>query len=775
VLGFRGMSTRAGRWYLLGAVVLLLSYATVTTVLWTTRSWSETGPLSFGSPALASVPPRVAAACRSQDTTNDVGDYKSLKIVGGAVTGHEYYGCYAVSDDGTVWGAAVLDAAALTGVSDPAVLKAGGAWRWIATVKDPADLLLGGVGLAAILVLCYGRRRRPGRRRAVRVVYGLVLGGCGLGVGAFAFVELGQPDPLELSVAAFLVAALLWGWLGARALVPPRTRSMSASASLEVSGESEEGASSRSSSPSASSHASFLVQPPGDLPDFSRLGGMEDLKAGLRSTIGVALAYGPEADSYGVRFGGILLHGNPGTGKSYLARATAGEFGLNFLPVSTGDLVSRYLGDTARNIEEAFRTAARHPPCLLFFDEFDSVAARRGEDPDQENRRSVNQLLTSLERHRGDRELIVMAATNDPQRLDPAVTRRGRFDRAVRVDLPDRAAREAILRAAMTGRPAAPDLDPARVADRTDGLTAAALAALVDTAAAAALAEFAQTGNQVRISTAHLTAAIDTLGGKDRPTLAPLDWDQVVLDEATARELKELTRVIEDPERARRYGVTPPSGLLLAGPPGTGKTTVARVLAARTKASFYPLSTADLTAVWVGEAERRVRTLFERARENAPSIIFLDEVEAVAARRDVFPGSPEQRVLTQLLAEIDGVGTGARPVFVLAATNHPQMLDPALTRGGRLSRTLYLPLPDRDARRRLLALHTRAMPLAPDADLDALAAATDGFSGADLAALVQQAALHAMSRAPEGAEPRVTQEDLDAAAGRLAESDPHHR
>ncbi|MBW3592443.1 MAG: AAA family ATPase [Actinobacteria bacterium] len=511
----------------------------------------------------------------------------------------------------------------------------------------------------------------------------------------------------------------------------------------------------------------FQVQSPDDLETFEDVGGMEELKQETRDTIGLMLEHPDDAERYGIDWNGILLHGPPGVGKTFFARAIAGEYGLSLIHVSTGDLVSSLQGGSAQNIDKAFDTALSNLPCVLFFDEFDSVAQRRDSTPDQESRRTVNQLLTSLEEHRGERELLVLAATNSIEHLDPAVIRPGRFDRHIRIDLPDADARRAIFAAELADRPAASAIALDALVERTEGMTPAAIAKIVDTAALDVFREAAQTGRQLELDTPHLVSAIERYGGQDRPTVEHWNWDSLILPPAIKAQLQQLQAVIEDPESARRFGVEPPTGLLLAGPPGTGKTTVAKVLAAQARASFYPISGADVISKWVGESERNIRQLFQRARENRPSIVFIDEIDAIAGRR----GSVETHDshVNQLLAEIDGV-SGQRGVFIVGATNRPDQLDPALLRGGRLSRTIVLGLPDEEGRLAMLRLHTARMPTV-GVRLEELAAASDGMSPADLKSLAQEAALVAMARTGgSGAQdvaPAVTHEDFEQALARL--------
>jgi transitional endoplasmic reticulum ATPase len=517
----------------------------------------------------------------------------------------------------------------------------------------------------------------------------------------------------------------------------------------------------------------FEVEPPDELSTFDDVGGMEKLKQEVKDSVGLMLEHPDDAERYGIDWNGILLHGPPGVGKTFFARAIAGEYGMSLMHVSTGDLVASLVGGSARNIEKAFETALQNLPCLLFFDEFDSVAQRRDNTPDQESRRTVNQLLTSLEAYRDERQLLVMAATNSIEHLDPAVIRPGRFDRHIRIDLPDAEARRAIFVAELDDRPAAEEIDLEALVTRTEGMTPAAIAKIVDTAALEVFREATSTGEQLELDTGHLLAAVERYGGEDRPTVEHWSWDSLILPDDIKAQLQQLQAVIENPESAKRFGVDPPTGLLLAGPPGTGKTTVAKVLAAQARASFYPISGADVISKWVGDSERNIRQLFDRARENRPSIVFIDEIDAIAGRRGESLGVHDSHV-NQLLAEIDGLA-GQRGVFVVGATNRPDQLDPALLRGGRLSRTIVLGLPDETGRLAMLRLHTARMPTV-GVRLDELAAATEGFSPADLKSLAQEAALAAMTRTTQADEtPSVTHEDFVEAVARLRAGRRHER
>lgn len=501
--------------------------------------------------------------------------------------------------------------------------------------------------------------------------------------------------------------------------------------------------------PAISGHEpAFAVVSPGDLPNYADVGGMEDLKQGLRRSIGLVLAHPEHAAALRVEFNGILLHGPPGTGKTHIARATAGEFGCQLIHLEVSQLISSFRGESAKSIVRAFDFAKAHAPAILFFDEFDAVARRRDSGAlSTEDTQVLTQLLRSLESIRDRHDVIVLAATNDVGALDQAVTRPGRFDRQVRIDLPDAAARRQILEVLLRGRPVADDLDVDGIARRTGGLSAAKLAAVVNEAAMHVLSEIS-TGNHDRvIATDDLVKALKASGAQDRPLVGEWSWDELILADSTKRELIELQRLIEDPERAARFGIQPPRGALLYGPPGTGKTMIAKVLAAQAHTSFYPVSGSEIISKWLGESEQNVAQLWERAQANAPSIIFLDEIDAIAPRRGGGIGSggdqAVSRVVNQLLQEIDGIASGSG-VFVLGATNRRDMLDEALLRGGRLARHIEIPLPDAYQRLALLSLFTGSMTLEPDVDLNLIAAGTEGYSGADIQALCQQAGISAM-------------------------------
>jgi ATP-dependent metalloprotease FtsH len=458
---------------------------------------------------------------------------------------------------------------------------------------------------------------------------------------------------------------------------------------------------------------------------------------------------------------GILLYGPPGCGKTLMARALAGEAGATFYSISGADFVELYVGVGAARVRELFREARENAPAIVFIDEIDSVGRRRaaGSGPvatntGDEQEQALNGILAEMDGFSPLEGVIVVGATNRPDILDPALLRPGRFDRNVGLQAPDERGRLEILAIHARGKPLAEDTDLAAIAHGALGMTGADLANVVNEAGLLA----ARAGRR-EIAQADLDAALTRileaperqrrLAVRDR-TLGqrPLTEEQVTfadvagLDDALA-ELAEVRDYLGDPERYTSMGARIPSGFLLSGPPGCGKTLLARAVAREANAAFFAMAATEFVELYVGVGAARVRDLFAQARGVAPAIVFLDEIDAIGSSRlvDASGGSREtDQTLNQLLAELDGFGK--RPgVIMLAATNRPEMLDPALVRPGRFDRQIDLELPDRDGRRAILALHANGKPLAADVDLDRVATLTRGLAGADLANVMNEAAL----------------------------------
>ncbi|WP_380676362.1 AAA family ATPase [Salinigranum sp. GCM10025319] len=449
---------------------------------------------------------------------------------------------------------------------------------------------------------------------------------------------------------------------------------------------------------------------------------------------------------------GVLLHGPPGTGKTLIARAVANEVDASFHSVSGPEIVSKYKGDSEENLRRVFQRARDESPAIIFFDEIDSIAAKRDDGSDAENR-IVGQLLSLMDGLDARGEVIVIGATNRVDTLDPALRRGGRFDREIEIGVPNERGRREVLEVHSRRMPLAEDVDLDRLSKRTHGFVGADLESLTTEAAMTALRR-RQAGSaigELRVTRADFETAL--------AAVEPSAMREYVAEKPTEGfdAVGGLTEVKEALERAVSWPLTygplfeaadaaPPSGVLLHGPPGTGKTLLARATAAESGVNFIHVAGPELLDRYVGESEKSVRELFERARQTAPAIVFFDEVDAIASQRGGGGGDTEvtERVVSQLLTELDRAAENPSLV-VLAATNRREALDPALLRPGRFEQHIEVPLPDEEARRAILKVHTREKPLTDDVDLDSLAERTTGFSGADIEALCREAAVRAVT------------------------------
>jgi transitional endoplasmic reticulum ATPase len=502
--------------------------------------------------------------------------------------------------------------------------------------------------------------------------------------------------------------------------------------------------------------------PTHELETFADVGGLDEVKESLRSTIGAILDRPDDAARYRVVHNGILFHGPPGTGKTLLSRALAGEYGLRYLRFSPASIASAYVHEAASNLQRLFDTARENTPCLLFLDEVDTIASARDDHPSADHREVVTQLMNCLEEYRATPGLVIAAATNSIDRLDPGL-REGRFDAKILVPLPDPAGRKQIVRVHLERRRDAVDwseIDLDEIAAVTQGRNAAALEGFVTAAAQAALAE------QRAIEQRDVMAAVRAREGGERVVLEnPVAWDDVVLPDDVRESLLEVLNVFVRPDLARTLGVTAPAGLLLWGPPGTGKTTIAKAMATEVAASFYEHSSADLLSKWAGESEEKVAKLFARAKANRPAIVFIDEIDGLLRKRGGDAASPwEERVVGQFLRELDGLDH-QEGVLLVGATNRIDIIDPAIQ--GRRLTTVEVGLPDGAGRLRLLRVLCRDSNLAEDVDLASLARSTEGMSGADLKRLRDAAGMKALTRAARGdgvaSTAAIEMSDFDAA------------
>ena len=473
---------------------------------------------------------------------------------------------------------------------------------------------------------------------------------------------------------------------------------------------------------------------------------------------------------------GVLLYGPPGTGKTLIARAVANEVDAYFDTISGPEIVSKYKGQSEERLREAFNRASENAPAILFIDEIDSIAGARDDDADMENR-VVAQLLTLLDGLENREEVVVIGATNRVDAIDPAIRRGGRFDREIEIGVPDEQGRREIIDVHTRDMPLAEDVDLDDLAGRTHGFVGADIDSLTREAGMAALRRRDETtAEETTVTTADFEEALTGVEPSAMREYVAESPERTFADVGGLDDTKRRLR--EAVEWPLSYGplfdaaaTDPPSGVLLYGPPGTGKTLLAEAIAGESGVNFVQVAGPEVLDRYVGESEAAIRELFERARQTAPAIIFLDEIDALASNRGEGHEVTE-RVVSQLLTEMDRAASHPKLV-VLAATNRKGSIDPALLRPGRLEQHIEVPNPDETARREVLAVHTRGTPLGEDVDLDELAAETAGYSGAELEALVREASMRAIREIaadidPEEAEAyaeevTVDREQFDAA------------
>ena len=453
---------------------------------------------------------------------------------------------------------------------------------------------------------------------------------------------------------------------------------------------------------------------------------------------------------------GVLLHGPPGTGKTLIARAVANEVDATFITVDGPEIMSKYKGESEERLRDVFERASEDAPAIIFFDEIDSIAGKRDDGGDVENR-VVGQLLSLMDGLDARGDVIVIGATNRVDTLDPALRRGGRFDREIEIGVPGETGRRQILDVHTRRMPLADDVDLDRIAARTHGFVGADIEGLTQEAAMTALRRARESDaaalNDVTVAKVDFEAA--------HANVEPSAMREYVAEQPTTdfADVGGLSEAKEKLERAVTWPLTygplfeaadadPPTGVLLHGPPGTGKTLLARAIAGESGVNFIQVAGPELLDRYVGESEKAVRDLFDRARQAAPVIVFFDEIDAIAADRDGAGGDGSgvgERVVSQLLTELDRASDNPNLV-VLAATNRRDALDPALLRPGRLETHIEVPEPDRDARRKILDVHTRSKPLTDEVDLEHFADETEGYSGAEIASLCREAALIAIER-----------------------------
>jgi len=464
---------------------------------------------------------------------------------------------------------------------------------------------------------------------------------------------------------------------------------------------------------------------------------------------------------------GVLLHGPPGCGKTLLARAVASESEANFFSINGPEIMSKFYGESEQRLREIFEKANKDAPSIIFIDELDALAPKREEVTGEVEKRVVAQLLALMDGLEARGNVIVIGATNRVNAIDPALRRPGRFDREVELGVPDRPGRLEVLQIHTRGMPLATDVDLATLSAITHGYTGADIAALGREAAMKALRRYLpeidleeerippELLERMEVNADDFLMAFREI----TPTamrevfieIPSVHWSDVGgLADVKQHLIESVEWPIKYPEKFKQVGITPPRGVLLYGPPGCGKTLLAKAVATESEMNFISIKGPEVFSKWVGESEKGIREVFRKGRMAAPAVIFIDEVDSLIPRRG--GGSSDsgvtERVISQLLTEMDGLES-LQNVIVIAATNRPDILDPAMLRPGRFDRLIYIPAPDEDARLEILRLYTKGMPLADEVELTALARATKGYSGADLAAVCREAAMQVLRRGVE--------------------------
>ncbi|KAH3679972.1 hypothetical protein WICMUC_000715 [Wickerhamomyces mucosus] len=496
---------------------------------------------------------------------------------------------------------------------------------------------------------------------------------------------------------------------------------------------------------------------------YDDIGGCRKQMAQIRELVELPLRHPQLFKSIGIKPPkGILMYGPPGTGKTLMARAVANETGAFFFLINGPEVMSKMAGESESNLRKAFEEAEKNAPSIIFIDEIDSIAPKRDKTNGEVERRVVSQLLTLMDGMKARSNIVVIAATNRPNSIDPALRRFGRFDREVDIGIPDATGRLEVLRIHTKNMKLADDVDLETIAAETHGYVGADIASLCSEAA---MQQIREKMDLIDLEEEEIDAEIlDSLGvtmdnfrfalGNSNPSAlretvvesVNVTWDDIGGLDNIKNELKETVEYpVLHPEQYTKFGLSPSKGVLFFGPPGTGKTLLAKAVATEVSANFISVKGPELLSMYFGESESNIRDIFDKARAAAPTVVFLDELDSIAKARGQNHGDSggADRVVNQLLTEMDGMNA-KKNVFVVGATNRPDQIDPAILRPGRLDQLIYVPLPDEPARLSILKAQLRKTPLEPGLDLGQIAKTTHGFSGADLSYIVQRAAKFAI-------------------------------
>lgn len=483
---------------------------------------------------------------------------------------------------------------------------------------------------------------------------------------------------------------------------------------------------------------------------------------------------------------GVLLHGPPGCGKTLLARAVANESEANFFSINGPEIMSKFYGESEARLREIFQQAQQNAPSIIFIDELDAIAPKREEVTGEVERRVVAQLLALMDGLSGRGNVIVIGATNRPGALDPALRRPGRFDREIEIGVPDKQGRYEILQIHTRGMPLAEGVDLKKLSEMTHGYTGADVSSLGRETAMKSLRRYLPQINleEERIPPSVLEKMEVTMEDfinaykEITPTamrevyieIPTIHWDEIGGLGEVKQDLQEAVEwPLKNPEIFTRLGIKPPKGILLYGPPGCGKTLLGKAVATESAANFITIKGPEIFSKWVGESEKAIREVFRKARMAAPAVIFFDEIDSLLPRRGLgFSDSGvSERVISQLLTEMDGIVT-LEDVVVIAATNRPDMVDPAVLRPGRFDRLIYVPEPDEQSRTQIFKIYTKDMPIAKDVGMTQLAILAKNYSGADISALCREAAMFALRRDVNTKEVKIT--DFEEAKKRIGPS-----
>jgi len=527
---------------------------------------------------------------------------------------------------------------------------------------------------------------------------------------------------------------------------------------------------------------------------YDDLGGLRNEVQKIREMVELPMRHPELFEKLGVEAPkGVLLYGPPGTGKTLLAKAVAGETNSQFISISGPEIIGKFYGESEERLREIFKQAEENAPSIIFIDEIDSIAPKREEVTGEVEKRIVSQLLTLMDGMKSRGKVVVIAATNRPDSLDPALRRPGRFDREIEIGIPDQVGRKEILNIHTRGMPIEEKVNLDQIAKVTHGFVGADLEILAKEAAMRSLRRIlpdidleeekipAEVLQKIMITDEDFKDALKEV----RPSalrevlvqVPNVSWEDVGGLESLKEELHEAVEwPLKHKEAFEHTDVTPPKGMLLYGPPGTGKTLIAKAVAHNTESNFISIKGPELLSKWVGESEKGVREVFRKARQAAPCIIFLDEIDALVPSRS--SGSSDshvtERVVSQLLTEIDGLEE-LHDVLVIGATNRVDLIDNALLRPGRFDRIIEVPLPDAKGRENIFKIHTKKKPLAKDINFVKLVEATEGFSGAEIEGVCNRAAMSAIRRYVNKGEKSVksilvTREDFENAIEKIRPS-----